>query len=201
MGAFVTRRILVNTLVFVVISIGVFLLVRAAPGDPVRMMIKPEDLQGGSEAFIQAKKEELGLDHSVLVQYARWFRDAVTGDLGTSFVSNQPVTALLFERLGPTVLLMSSALGLGVGDRGAAGHRGRTAAEHRHRLRRGCPEPGYDLGASRSSSVSARSTSSRYSWGGFRRRACRRPMAAAEPTSFSTWSCRRRSSGWRAPVR
>ena len=112
MGAFVTRRILVNTLVFVVISIGVFLLVRAAPGDPVRMMIKPEDLQGGSEAFIQAKKEELGLDDSVLVQYARWFRDAVTGDLGTSFVSNQPVTALLFERLGPTVLLMSSALGL-----------------------------------------------------------------------------------------
>jgi ABC-type dipeptide/oligopeptide/nickel transport system permease component len=111
-GAFVIRRLLVNALVFVVISVGVFLLVRAAPGDPVRMMIRPEDLQGGSEAFIQAKKEELGLNDSLLLQYGRWFVDALTGDLGTSFVSNQPVTALLFERFGPTVLLMSTALGV-----------------------------------------------------------------------------------------
>ncbi|SDU59503.1 ABC transporter permease [Jiangella alkaliphila] len=110
MAAFVVRRILVNIVVFVLIGIGVFLLVRAAPGDPVRMMIRPEDLQEGSEAFIQARRAELGLDDPVLVQYGRWFLDAITGNLGDSFVNRQPVSGLLLERLGPTVLLMSTAI-------------------------------------------------------------------------------------------
>ncbi|PZF81739.1 ABC transporter permease [Jiangella anatolica] len=112
MAAFVVRRILVNIVVFILIGIGVFLLVRAAPGDPVRMMIRPEDLQEGSEGFIQARRAELGLDDPVLVQYGRWFLDAVTGDLGSSFISREPVSGLLLERLGPTVLLMSTALGI-----------------------------------------------------------------------------------------
>ncbi|WP_116952593.1 ABC transporter permease [Jiangella endophytica] len=112
MTAFVVRRILVNIVVFILIGIGVFLLVRAAPGDPVRMMIRPEDLQEGSEAFIQARREELGLNDPVLVQYARWFLDALTGNLGDSFVNRQPVGGLLLERLGPTVLLMSTALAI-----------------------------------------------------------------------------------------
>ncbi|HEY9411228.1 MAG TPA: ABC transporter permease [Jiangellaceae bacterium] len=112
MTAFVVRRILVNIVVFVLIGIGVFVLVRAAPGDPVRMMIRPEDLQDGSEAFIQAKKAELGLNDPILTQYARWFADAITGNLGESFVAKRPVTEVLFERMGPTVLLMSTSLAL-----------------------------------------------------------------------------------------
>lgn len=112
MTAFVVRRILINIVVFVLIGIGVFVLVRAAPGDPVRMMIRPEDLQDGSEAFIQAKKAELGLNDPILTQYARWFADAITGDLGESFVAKRPVTEVLFERMGPTVLLMSTSLAL-----------------------------------------------------------------------------------------
>lgn len=112
MTAFVVRRILVNIVVFVLIGIGVFVLVRAAPGDPVRMLIRPEDLQDGSEAFIQAKKAELGLNDPILTQYARWFADAITGNLGESFVAKRPVTEVLFERMGPTVLLMSTSLAL-----------------------------------------------------------------------------------------
>ena len=112
MTAFVIRRILVNIVVFMLIGIGVFLLVRAAPGDPVRMMIRPEDLQEGSEAFIQARREELGLNDPIFVQYGRWFLDALTGNLGDSFVNRQPVTGLLLERLGPTVLLMSTAIAI-----------------------------------------------------------------------------------------
>jgi peptide/nickel transport system permease protein len=108
--AFVVRRILVNIVVFILIGIGVFLLVRAAPGDPVRMMIRPEDMQEGSEAFIAARRAELGLDDPILLQYGRWFLDAITGNLGDSFVNRQPVSGLLLERLGPTVLLMSTAL-------------------------------------------------------------------------------------------
>lgn len=112
MAAFALRRILVNIFVFLLISVGVFVLVRAAPGDPVRMMISPEQLQGGGAAFVEAKRAELGLDRPMAVQYVTWLRDALSGDLGQSFVSHREVTGLLLERLGPTVLLMSTALGI-----------------------------------------------------------------------------------------
>ena len=112
MGAFALRRIFVNIFVFLLISVGVFVLVRAAPGDPVRMMISPEQLQGGGAEFVEAKRAELGLDRPIALQYVTWLRDALSGDLGQSFVSHREVTGMLLERLGPTVLLMSTALGI-----------------------------------------------------------------------------------------
>ena len=110
MGAFVLRRLLVNVLVFFMISIGVFGLVRAAPGDPIQVMIDPVQMQSGGEEFIARKRAELGLDQPLPVQYASWLKRALTGDLGTSYVSHRPVTEVLSERLGPTVLLMGTAL-------------------------------------------------------------------------------------------
>ncbi|HEY3686823.1 MAG TPA: ABC transporter permease [Streptosporangiaceae bacterium] len=114
MAVFITRRLLLNVLVFALISVGIFLLVRAAPGDPVQMMVSPEQLQSGGPAFIAAKRHELGLDQSLVAQYAHWLGGALTGDLGTSFVSRRPVTAMLAERIGPTVELMGVALVVGL---------------------------------------------------------------------------------------
>ncbi|MFY1669628.1 ABC transporter permease [Plantactinospora sp. WMMB334] len=114
MGAFIVRRLLVNVLVFVAISIGVFVLVRAAPGDPIQVMVDPVQMQSGGEEFIARKRAELGLDQPLPVQYATWLKRAVTGDLGTSYVSRRPVTEVLTERLGPTVLLMGTALLIGL---------------------------------------------------------------------------------------
>lgn len=114
MGAFLVRRLMTNVLVFFAISVGVFALVRAAPGDPIQVMIDPVQMQGGGEEFIARKRVELGLDKPLPLQYVLWLKRAVTGDLGTSYVSHRPVTELLFERLGPTVLLMGTALLIGV---------------------------------------------------------------------------------------
>lgn len=112
MGVFIVRRVLVNVVVFAVIATGLFLLVRAAPGDPVAMMVPPEDLQNGGAEFIALKRAELGLDQPVIVQYGRFVADVLSGDLGNSFISARPVTEVLSERLGPTILLMSTALAL-----------------------------------------------------------------------------------------
>ncbi|TDD96423.1 ABC transporter permease [Actinomadura rubrisoli] len=114
MIAYIVRRLLVNVLVFLFISLGVFLLVRAAPGDPVRMMVNPEQLQAGGPEFLARKRAELGLDRSIAVQYGQWLGGALTGDLGFSYVSGRPVTTVLGERLGPTVLLMGTALLIGL---------------------------------------------------------------------------------------
>jgi ABC-type dipeptide/oligopeptide/nickel transport system permease component len=114
MVAYVIRRVLVNVLVFFGISVGIFALVRAAPGDPVLVMIDPTQVQGNGAQFLAAKRHELGLDQSLPVQYFSWLHRALTGDLGTSYVSHRSVTDVLTERLGPTVLLMGTALAIGL---------------------------------------------------------------------------------------
>lgn len=110
MGAYLVRRVLVSVLVLVLVSIGIFWLFRLAPGDPVEMMLPPQNRGPGSEAFIAAKRAELGLDEPVWVQYFTWLGNAVTGDLGYSLDTGRSVGDLLGERVGPTVYLMGLAL-------------------------------------------------------------------------------------------
>ncbi|MFI9557951.1 ABC transporter permease [Nonomuraea endophytica] len=114
MLAFLVRRLLVNAAVFLFISVGVFVLVQSVPGDPVLMMVNPEQLQSGGPEFLAAKRAELGLDAPAFVRYLIWLGDALGGDLGYSFVSRRPVADVLLERVGPTVLLMSTALVIGL---------------------------------------------------------------------------------------
>lgn len=110
MAAYLVRRTLVSVVVLVLISIGIFWLVRLAPGDPVEMMLPAESRGPGAEAFVAAKRAELGMDQPIVVQYFIWLGDAVTGDLGYSLDSNRPVTEMIGERLGPTVYLMGLSL-------------------------------------------------------------------------------------------
>ena len=110
MGAYLVRRVLVSVLVLVLVSIGIFWLFRLAPGDPVEMMLPPQNRGPGSEAFIAAKRAELGLDQPVWVQYFTWLGNAVTGDLGYSLDTGRSVGGLLGERVGPTVYLMGLSL-------------------------------------------------------------------------------------------
>ncbi|MGW4798871.1 ABC transporter permease [Nonomuraea sp. NPDC004297] len=110
MAGYVIRRVLVNVPVFLMISIGIFVLVRLAPGDPVRMMVDPEQMRGGGAEFIEAKRGELGLDRPIAVQYGHWLAGALRGDLGHSYVGHRPVAEVLGERVGPTLQLMGAAL-------------------------------------------------------------------------------------------
>lgn len=110
MGAYLVRRLLINLLVFWLITIAIFWLVHRAPGDPIAMMIPPEQLNSGSAAFIAAKRHELGLDQPLVVQYWHWLAGALRGNLGYSLTNGRPVTSLLGERVGPTVELMGVGL-------------------------------------------------------------------------------------------
>lgn len=110
MAAYLVRRALISVLVLLLVSVGIFWLSRLAPGDPVEMMLPPANRGPGAEAFIEAKRAELGLDKPVWVQYFAWLSNAVTGDLGFSLDSGRPVSELLGERIGPTVYLMGLSL-------------------------------------------------------------------------------------------
>jgi peptide/nickel transport system permease protein len=110
MGAYITRRLLINVLVFLLITVVIFWLVHKAPGDPIAMMVPPDQLNAGSAAFIAARRHELGLDDPLIVQYWHWLVNALHGDFGYSLVNGRSVTSLLGERIGPTIELMGTGL-------------------------------------------------------------------------------------------
>ena len=89
-----------------VISAILFLLVQLAPGGPEQVLLD----QQGSPAELARLRTQLGLDRSWPVQYVEWLGRAVRGDLGRSFQSGMPVTALMAERLLPTLQLTGTAL-------------------------------------------------------------------------------------------
>lgn len=109
MGTYIARRLIVNVGVFILITILIFTLVHVAPGDPVKMMIPPDEYGAATEKFIAAKRHQLGLDQPLPVQYVTWVSNALHGDLGYSVATGQPVARLLAERAVPTIELMGLA--------------------------------------------------------------------------------------------
>jgi len=89
-------------LLWLVVSLT-FVLVRLAPGDPATMLVPPT----ASAADVARLRAEFGLDAPMPVQYARWMGAALTGDLGQSFATREPVTRVL-ARAAPV------SLGLGL---------------------------------------------------------------------------------------
>lgn len=99
--------------VLVLLSVGTFLLLRLAPGDPVRVMLG-EDADAET---VERIRGELGLDRPLPVQYVLWASRVVQGDLGRSIRTNQPVTEAIAERVPVTLelALLSLALSLLIG--------------------------------------------------------------------------------------
>ena len=107
-------RLVSSVGVFLIIAIGLFGLVRLAPGDPADALVPIDAAPGIRDQLVQQAREQLGLDKPLPVQFALWFSSLIRGDLGYSFSTHQPVDQMLADRLGPTVLLMGSALVVGL---------------------------------------------------------------------------------------
>ena len=113
MGAYLARRLATLPLLLLGISAVSFALLNLAPGDPAEIVLRqrnPGQLPSPTE--VAAMRIELGLDASLPAQYARWVTRALVGDMGQSYVSEQPVAAQLARRTVPTALLTVAALAL-----------------------------------------------------------------------------------------
>jgi peptide/nickel transport system permease protein len=106
MGRFLTGRILATIPVMGVVATIVFLLLRLAPGDPAAILAGDV----ASPEQIAAIRSRLGLDQPIVVQFVDWIGRLLHGDLGTSIISNQPVTRLIGERLEPTLALATTTI-------------------------------------------------------------------------------------------
>lgn len=106
MTRFLLRRVLLTMPVLLGVATLVFSLLHLVPGDPVQAMLG----ESASPADIAQMRTRLGLDRPLLVQYAAFMKGAVTGDLGTSLRTSQPVTAAIAERMPATLELALAAM-------------------------------------------------------------------------------------------
>lgn len=101
MLGFIVRRLGATVIVLFGISVFTFLLAYAVPSDPARMIAG----QHASQATINAIRHNLGLDKPVPIQYIDYMGRLFHGNLGTSYIYNEPVAQLIFSRLWATVQL------------------------------------------------------------------------------------------------
>ncbi len=108
MLGFIFRRILSSLPVLLVISLCAFFLIHMAHGDPAVAMYGShlEKMRPQDQMRIRTN---LGLDQPLPVQYGKWMSGILQGDLGTSYMTGQPVSQILAERLPNTLLLTASA--------------------------------------------------------------------------------------------
>ncbi len=109
MLAFTIRRLLQSVVVLLVMSVIVFVGVYAI-GNPVDILINPEADIAEQEATIR----RLGLDKPLWTQYFTFLSNAFHGDLGTSFVHNEPALRIIMDRLPATMELAMGAVGLAI---------------------------------------------------------------------------------------
>ena len=112
MGAYVVRRFLLMLLTLFGISVIIFVLLRVMPGNIVDILY---DAAGYVNPREKAKIEaELGLDKPIVVQYAAWIGGLARGDLGYSFVSEQPAIEEIAPRIPVTAKLSMLPTGIAI---------------------------------------------------------------------------------------
>lgn len=113
MVSYIVRRVLIAIPILLGITVLVFLLLAIAPGDPVSAFIRPE--LRTNEEMRRIITERYGLDQPLPVRYFRWLGEALQGNLGykTGGVG-LPVLDTVTRGLGASVLLMGTALGIGI---------------------------------------------------------------------------------------
>jgi len=94
------------------ITVIAFLLLQAAPGDPLNSYIPPDAPLPPEQR--EALRHELGLDRPLVIRYFYWLWEAMQGNLGVRAQNFEPVSSEIMRRLGPTLLLMGTALATGI---------------------------------------------------------------------------------------
>ncbi len=106
MKRYLFRRVLSGILTILVVLGINFVIIKAAPGDPIRSLMGPEN---DDPALRAALTEKWGLDDPPLQQFVAYLGNAAKGDLGTSIIYNRSVNDMIWEKVGATVLLGFSA--------------------------------------------------------------------------------------------
>ncbi|MBL9035922.1 MAG: ABC transporter permease [Rhodospirillaceae bacterium] len=112
MFRYLVQRLLVMIPTLILISIAIFVIIQAPPGDFLETYLA--ELQSQGEAVDPAKIEFLrrtyGLDQPIHVQYLKWVGGLLQGDLGYSFEHSMPVNEVVGDRLALTVVVSLASI-------------------------------------------------------------------------------------------
>lgn len=106
MFRFILQRLVIAIPTIILISIFVFTLQKLLPGDPVLAMAGEER----DPEVLEFLREKYRLNDPIPVQYLTWIGNAMTGDLGISLRTNQPVLELIGQKLPVTIQLATMAM-------------------------------------------------------------------------------------------
>jgi peptide/nickel transport system permease protein len=107
---FILSRFGQTVAVLFLASVIIFALMRLIPGDPVLMLLGDDFTQDAYNRM----RAQLGLDRSIVVQYALWLRNVARGDLGESILQHEQVSRLVWEAFVPTLVLVIASLLVGM---------------------------------------------------------------------------------------
>jgi peptide/nickel transport system permease protein len=108
MLGYIFKRLLLTLPTLLLVSVGVFFLIRLIPGDPALVLLG----EGADAASLAGVRADLGLDRPLPVQFLAWLEHAVRGDLGRSIVSGEPVSSLILSHFGVTATVVLVAVTL-----------------------------------------------------------------------------------------
>ncbi|MDQ4097235.1 MAG: ABC transporter permease [Actinomycetota bacterium] len=103
---YILRRLLQVVPAVAAILVITFAVIHLAPGDPVDAVASGN----GDAAYYAFMHEKFGLDKPIVEQFRVYVGNVLRGDLGVSFAQGDRVSSLIGKRLGPTLLLMGTAL-------------------------------------------------------------------------------------------
>ncbi|EHR73391.1 ABC-type dipeptide/oligopeptide/nickel transport system, permease component [Burkholderiales bacterium JOSHI_001] len=107
---FLLQRLAAVLPVLLIVSVVVFLILRLAPGDPAAVIAG----NSATSQEIEQVRQQLGLTKPLPLQYGIWLAKVAQGNLGFSYYLTKPVTALIAQRIEPTLALAIGTMLLAV---------------------------------------------------------------------------------------
>ena len=108
MSRYIARRLLTIIPLLIAVSIIVFFLGKALPGDPVEIFLRQADIS--NPKIVAAMKDKYGLNDPLPVQYWTWLSLMFRGDMGESIRKGEPVAELLFRGMRNTFSIATAAV-------------------------------------------------------------------------------------------
>src|SRR5688572_5807531 len=107
MGSFIMRRVFYAIIMLIVVSFVSFVIISLPAGDFLDQKIAELEARGDRSASLRIEeyRRRYGLDEPLLTQYWIWISNFVQGDFGLSFEFDRPVSELIGQRLGLSIVL------------------------------------------------------------------------------------------------
>ena len=104
MQRYIAKRFLYAILIFLLVTVMVFVMVRLIPGDPIRAAMQ-QNVDLSDVKIVEQVRAQYGLDKPIPVQFVMWLGDFVRGDWGKSLSTGEPVLDMFRNRLPATLEL------------------------------------------------------------------------------------------------